>query len=572
MPRIAPRQPWTPAPRHEPEAPAPPSAEPAVVSAEDLAERAIREQRWDDVAAAGSTAVPVLRRFLEGELATAYLPTEHDNGSARRVLAELASGGDRPAIEALLTAASGAGLSELGESVLDHLTAIARAEGAEAVRFAAIEVIGEMGEARSARTLNEIRAQLTSGRPALRLLGATERALRRCGWATLDEEARRHLTEDLVLPQVAILRDPKRQGEWRRAATELAQTVLDGAAAEAVVSFIAGTDGQRQYRDWQDAVSFAEEHLLAPHLRSRSTKALAPFLVHTDRAVRDSACGLLARLGWEPSGGDSPRWLIARGQWDEAAALGVDALEALLDEIRGSDSRAVHLARAAREAASEAVARIDDRRAVEALAGLLGDENAGLRLAAARALGGMGDGRGAEVLVAAFRDGSSSGQRPAYARLLARCGAAAGLVETLSGLEARGAALLSGPGAPGVVPFLRDAAPHLTHCGIQLYSRGSAWEGFGGDSERWYDEPGFRLGGAPGSRDALWLLASGDLLQVTTIETHSDGGGDWRAVAERGSPESFAADPGWVRSSLQTILLDLVEQRSLVAAATAPAE
>jgi HEAT repeat protein len=583
---------------------------------EDRALEAIRQGRWEDLAARGVAAVPVLARHLAGD----EWFDDYGRERAFSILGELAGAGERSACEALLELRGGVGLLvEGGDRVVDALLAIVD-EGTESLRVAAVEALGEIGPERASAPLYGIFESTPRGS---KLGYAAEHALRSCGWATLHDDARRTLSSRLVAPLAVILEDPTRSSEWRRASAALART-RDADAVEALIGFAAGSRGQRQYSDWEDALAAPDERLLRGSLAQEALKRLIAdpgpvvrtlaierlgtaegagmnellvfCLRDPSRAVRKAAVSALERRGWRPECEEEEiAALVALEYYGQAAARGLPALDPLL---RASEERPWT---EDRSRALEAIGEIRDPRAADRLGGLLenADGDADLRLAAAHALAKLGDARGAGELASAFRDEPAS--RVSFARALAACGAAAGLRDTLQALVERSTPLLRSAEPDDVAAFLCDAAPHLPRSPICIaYAKSSSSDDFPTESERTYDEPGFLLEGKPTGGDverfashrrgpggldaadfsgrgdeAVWLLPSGSLLRVTSVSysmhaAASSSHRDWAASAEPMDVDALASDPQRAVAAVIRCAQPLLERLLELDAALAP--
>jgi HEAT repeat protein len=108
---------------------------------------------------------------------------------------------------------------------------------------------------------------------------------------------------------------------------------------------------------------------------------LAPLLCDVAPGVRAHAAHALRLLGWKPENDEQEiLFCIAAGRFSKAAEFGPAAVEpllALLTDEMGSVRRSV----------TEALAEIDDPRAMAAIAAQLNDPDPGVRLAALNALG-----------------------------------------------------------------------------------------------------------------------------------------------------------------------------------------
>ncbi|MGO8685772.1 MAG: HEAT repeat domain-containing protein [Candidatus Dormibacteria bacterium] len=117
----------------------------------------------------------------------------------------------------------------------------------------------------------------------------------------------------------------------------------------------------------------------------RAIEALIAALHDRHESVRRAATEALARLGWRPDRtGTGVGYWIAQDKWEECVKMGAPAIEPLAAVLRDVNWQR-------RRAAAEALGRIGDTRAVEALVDTLaGDTFWGVRKAAAEALGLLG--------------------------------------------------------------------------------------------------------------------------------------------------------------------------------------
>jgi len=112
---------------------------------------------------------------------------------------------------------------------------------------------------------------------------------------------------------------------------------------------------------------------------------LVPMLCDSVGSVRAHVAHALQFLGWIPDSElHQVHYFIAAGQYSKAAALGVSALEPLIAALSDESS-------SKRRAVTEALAEIDDPRATTAVAGMLEDNDPGVRLMALVVLGRTGN-------------------------------------------------------------------------------------------------------------------------------------------------------------------------------------
>ncbi len=142
--------------------------------------------------------------------------------------------------------------------------------------------------------------------------------------------------------------------------------------------------------------------------------ALCQVLLGADRDARPAAAAALRGFAWSPT--DGPQRIVhavLNGRYSEAAREGEAAVEPLTAALADREA-------ATRRGAAEALGQIADPRAAAALSPLLGDQDAGVREAAVRALVALGP-PAYEQLVRALdeRDGVA---REAATRALAGAG------------------------------------------------------------------------------------------------------------------------------------------------------
>ncbi len=106
--------------------------------------------------------------------------------------------------------------------------------------------------------------------------------------------------------------------------------------------------------------------------------------------------GILEKAGWQPSADEAgAAYWIAKARWDKCVEIGVPAVPQLLEAVRQSDS--------CHRKVVDSLIKIGIP-AVELLIASLGDNNALVRVAAAEALGSIGDHRAVEPLIIMLKD------------------------------------------------------------------------------------------------------------------------------------------------------------------------
>lgn len=117
----------------------------------------------------------------------------------------------------------------------------------------------------------------------------------------------------------------------------------------------------------------------------RSVQSLVSRLSDSDHHVRKAAAEALIELGWQPQGSaERARFAVALQQWQEAVGIGVKAIEPLLVALRDEDATC-------REAAADALHKMDDPKALRIWMNALSDRYTVVRLIAANALGRLED-------------------------------------------------------------------------------------------------------------------------------------------------------------------------------------
>ena len=162
-------------------------------------------------------------------------------------------------------------------------------------------------------------------------------------------------------------------------------------------------------RDWH--VGQAAATALGRIGDGRAIDPLVAALLASDAEVRRAANEALASIGWAPrDAAERAACSIANDAWSTCVEIGVPAVEPLVT-ILGVGGAGV------REAAAAALGRIGDPRAIDPLVAALADYYAHVREASATALGRIGDPSAIDSLVAALRDGYPEVRQAAGAAL-----------------------------------------------------------------------------------------------------------------------------------------------------------
>ena len=134
-------------------------------------------------------------------------------------------------------------------------------------------------------------------------------------------------------------------------------------------------------RDSHPQVREAVVRALKAINHTSSLSYLVPLLRDSSPAVRVTVAGALQQLKWAPSSPtEEANYYIALGQLARAAAVGVEAVDPLLNALADESS-------SGRRAATEALAQIDDPRALAGVARMTSDPDPGVRVVALGALG-----------------------------------------------------------------------------------------------------------------------------------------------------------------------------------------
>jgi HEAT repeat protein len=290
-------------------------------------------------------------------------------------------------------------LGRIGAPGVDALLGALRDKHAK-LRETAIAALGAVGGDRAAAALA---ATLNDDRSAVRQAGAA--AIARAAGA------------GAIRPLTAALshKDPMTR---RAAAAALGR--IDSPDAVAALRPALG--------DRESSVRGAAAEALAANGSQAAVDALVGALPAADRELKGTIVERLAAMTWTPSDGAGRAVHAAlHGRFDEAAAEGPEALDALVGALAARDA-------GARRGAAAALGRLADPRAAAALVGLFKDVDAAARDAAVDALAaiglpaadavldGLGD-RAATVRTAAAATLAKLGEGRVGATLLARLAA-----------------------------------------------------------------------------------------------------------------------------------------------------
>ena len=117
-----------------------------------------------------------------------------------------------------------------------------------------------------------------------------------------------------------------------------------------------------------------------------------------DWKVRISAAASLGEIGWEPMGQDGIYYYIALEEWTKLIKIGSPAVESLIAVLQDKNSSHIHCE------AVKALGAIKDKRAVEPLLNVLGDDKSKLREEVVKAMGQIGDKTAVKPLISMLRD------------------------------------------------------------------------------------------------------------------------------------------------------------------------
>ncbi|MFQ5520302.1 MAG: HEAT repeat domain-containing protein, partial [Candidatus Methylomirabilia bacterium] len=309
------------------------------------------------------------------------------------------------AVEPLITAlkdevwpvrkASAEALVQIGLPAVDSLIDALRKENGD-LRQAVVGVLGRIG---GARAVGALTAAL--GDEAADVGEAAQRALLEVGAAEpliaalADEQGRvlRGLVRVLgqmgdaqaVEPLIGMLED--RDWRVRKGVVEALGQMGDARTVGPLIAAL-GDEGS--------TVQKSAVRVLGQMGERRAVEPLIALLKSEDRHVREEVAEALDRLGWQPDQDETGAFYwMAKGQWNQCAAIGAPAVEPLIAGLKSATGRHV------RKAMIKALGRIGSARAVGALTAALGDEAADVGEAAQRALLEVG---AAEPLIAALAD------------------------------------------------------------------------------------------------------------------------------------------------------------------------
>ncbi len=262
---------------------------------------------------------------------------------------------DERAVDPLLAALRDPVVHDIAVRGLETLTAANLAEGARARIAVALRRWDEavaLGDA----SLPSLVATLSEADPGVR-----EAAVRALG----------RISSPLVVePLQSSLRDLR--ASVRLAAVEGLARLGGRAAVEALPALLG------------DADAGVREAAIAGLGASRDAGAVTPLIgALRDAELRDAARrGLEALLASPIAAAARGRVAVALRRWDDAVALGADAVEPLLVAVADPDA-------AVRRAVVQALGRIGDGRAIEPLLRAVGDQDAAVRRAVLGALDGL---------------------------------------------------------------------------------------------------------------------------------------------------------------------------------------
>jgi len=192
-----------------------------------------------------------------------------------------------------------------------------------------------------------------------------------------------------VDPLMAVLSDEN----WsiRKTATQTLGAIGDIRAVEPLMAAL---------KDENPDVREAVVNALGKIDDSRAIEPLTAALSDKDSNVRETVAQALDTLGWSAnSENEKAMYLVAKREWDNSVKIGQPAVEPLI-AILMDESSGVQIA------AAQALGAIGDSQAVEPLIAGLTDESSSVQIAAAQALGAIRDNRAVEPLIAALADKS----------------------------------------------------------------------------------------------------------------------------------------------------------------------
>lgn len=254
------------------------------------------------------------------------------------------------------------------------------------LREAAIEALGHIGGPESVEALL---TALTDARSQVRQAAAP--ALARAGGREAVPALRAALSH----------KDPATRG----AAAAALGAIREPAASEALRSALG--DRERPVRD-------AVMQSLVAQSSPEAVGVLCGALLEGDRDLKAASAAALRSFDWSPADGrQRVVHAVLHGRYDEAAREGELAVGPLVAALADRDA-------ATRRGAAAALGGFEDRRAMEALAGLLGDADAAVRESAIEALSRIGA-PASSFLVRALDDRGGPA-RAAAARAIAAVG------------------------------------------------------------------------------------------------------------------------------------------------------
>ena len=307
---------------------------------------------------------------------------------AARALGEI---GDARAVDPLLKAdVVGCevrdALSRIGAAAVERLIA-ALHDRHEGVRERAAEALGKIGDVRAVEPLipalhdshEDVRERAAEAlgkigdiRAVEALIAALDDRDERVCWLAAQALGR---IGDVRAVEALIAALDRHENVCSSAAEALGR-IGDARAVEPLIAALA---------NFYESVRRAAAEALGRIGDVRAIEALIAALHDRHESVRRAATEALARLGWRPDRtGTGVGYWIAQDKWEECVKMGAPAIEPLAAVLRDVNWQR-------RRAAAEALGRIGDTRAVEALVDTLaGDTFWGVRKAAAEALGLLG--------------------------------------------------------------------------------------------------------------------------------------------------------------------------------------
>jgi HEAT repeat protein len=309
------------------------------------------------------------------------------------------------------------------------------------VRLAALQALGSVGDGRATEALfiafkNPDPDIRQSARDSLKKIGsACEVEPLIAAFNSYDKDIRLCAVEILgrlgaraVGPLVTALQagDPL----VRQAAIEALTPIRDVSTLEPLLTAL---------KDEDKDVRRAAVNALAELKDARVIERLIATLSEGNHNLRISAADVLEKIGWQPGKDENGvAYWLARSDAAKCIEIGTPAVARLISSLKFKDYSSVIAARAlggigdrravepliaaisdlmVREAAIEALGDIGDRRAVEPLIAVLKGTANDLRFHAAKALGKIGDPRALEPLIAILKDKKLFNRQAAAAAL-----------------------------------------------------------------------------------------------------------------------------------------------------------